>query len=58
MYGVVGCLPKMAQQLDGKVKARIMDLLQHLKVMALGEVGLDFSGNMSKREQAVQRDVL
>ena len=58
VYRVVGCHPKMAQRFDRTVKARIIDLLQHPKVMALGEVGLDFSGNISKREQAVQRDVL
>ena len=58
VYGVVGCHPKMAQRFDGTVKARIIDLLQHPKVMALGEVGLDFSGNISKREVVVQRDVL
>ena len=33
-------------------------LLQHPKVMALREVGLDFSGNVSKKERAVQQDVL
>ena len=53
VYGVVGCHPKMAQRFDGTVKACIIDLLQHPKVMALGEVGLDFSGNISKREQGV-----
>ena len=50
VYGLVGCHPKMAQRFEGTVKAQIIDLLQHPKVMALGEVGLDFSGNISKRE--------
>ena len=36
VYGVEVCHPKMAQQFDGKVKARIIHLLQHPKVMALG----------------------
>ena len=58
VYGVVGCHPKWAHRFTGPVKARIVELLQHPKVVALGEVGLDFSGRISKKEKAIQRDVL
>ena len=55
---MVGCHPKWAHRFNEKVRARIIKLLQHPKVVALGEVGLDFSGRISPRERAVQRDVL
>ena len=58
VYGVVGCHPKWAYRFNENVRARIIELLQHPKVVASGEVGLDFSGRISQRERAVQRDVL
>ena len=53
VYATVGMHPHDAKELSGEVLARFRDLGRHDKVVAVGEIGLDFYRNLSPRD--VQR---
>lgn len=53
VYATVGMHPHHAKKLDGEVLARFRELGQHEKVVAVGEIGLDFFRDLSPRD--VQR---
>ena len=54
IYTTVGGHPHEARLLDGEMYAKLADLSQHPKVIAWGEIGLDYHYDNSPRE--VQRD--
>jgi TatD DNase family protein len=54
IYTTVGVHPHEARLLDGEMYAKLADLSQHPKVIAWGEIGLDYHYDNSPRE--VQRD--
>lgn len=54
IYTTVGVHPHEARLLDDELCARLADLAQHPKVIAWGEIGLDYHYDNSPRE--VQRD--
>jgi TatD DNase family protein len=53
VYAAVGMHPHDAKKLDGAALAELRDLARHPKVVAVGEIGLDFYRDLSPRE--VQR---
>jgi TatD DNase family protein len=53
VYAAVGMHPHDAKKLDGAALAELRDLAQHPKVVAVGEIGLDFYRDLSPRD--VQR---
>jgi TatD DNase family protein len=53
VYATVGMHPHDAKALDGDVLARFRELGRHEKVVAVGEIGLDFYRDLSPRD--VQR---
>lgn len=53
VYAAVGMHPHDAKKLDGATLAEFRDLARHPKVVAVGEIGLDFYRNLSPPE--VQR---
>ena len=53
IYAAVGMHPHDAKKLDGAALAELRDLARHPKVVAVGEIGLDFYRDLSPRE--VQR---
>ena len=53
IYAVVGVHPHGAKKLDGATLAELRELAQHPKVVAVGEIGLDFYRDLSPRD--VQR---
>lgn len=53
VYATVGMHPHDAKALDGEVLARFRELGGHEKVVAVGEIGLDFYRDLSPRD--VQR---
>ena len=53
IYAAVGMHPHDAKKLDGAALAELRDLAQHPKVVAVGEMGLDFYRDLSPRD--VQR---
>jgi TatD DNase family protein len=53
IYAAVGMHPHDASKLDGAVLAALRDLAQQPKVVAIGEIGLDFYRDLSPRD--VQR---
>ena len=48
MYATAGLHPHDAKDLTGQTLSRLKELAQHLKVVAVGETGLDFHYNYSK----------
>jgi TatD DNase family protein len=44
VYGAVGCHPKHAVSFTDDTEVKLRAMLQHEKVIALGEIGLDYSG--------------
>jgi TatD DNase family protein len=50
LYAVVGCHPHDAKTLDDSALTRIQALSQQPKVVAIGEIGLDFYRDLSPRE--------
>jgi len=54
IYAAVGIHPHDAKTLTDRVYARIEQLLDHPRVVALGEIGLDFYRDLSPRE--IQRE--
>lgn len=53
IYAAVGVHPHDAQKLDGAALAELRALARHPKVVAIGEIGLDFYRDLSPRD--VQR---
>jgi TatD DNase family protein len=53
-YAAVGVHPHDAQKLDGAALARLRELTQLDRVMAVGEIGLDYYRDLSPRD--IQRD--
>jgi TatD DNase family protein len=54
IYTTVGVHPHEARFLDNELSAKLLDLSQHSKVIAWGEIGLDYHYDNSPRD--VQRD--
>lgn len=55
VYTTVGVHPHEARLFDDRLQARLLDLASHPKVIAWGEIGLDYHYDNSPRH--VQRDV-
>ena len=55
VFGVVGCHPHDAQQLDDAFEEEIRGLLDHPRVLGVGEIGLDYHRDLAPRE--VQEEV-
>jgi TatD DNase family protein len=53
VYAAVGVHPHDAKELDGATLAELRELARHPKVVAVGEIGLDFYRDLSPRD--VQR---
>jgi TatD DNase family protein len=53
IYAAVGMHPHDAKKLDGAALAQLRELARHPKVVAVGEIGLDFYRDLSPRD--VQR---
>jgi TatD DNase family protein len=51
IYAVVGIHPHNAKDLNKEVIAKLFKLAKHEKVVAIGEIGLDFYRNLSTPEQ-------
>ncbi|MBU0983589.1 MAG: TatD family hydrolase, partial [candidate division Zixibacteria bacterium] len=49
VYATVGIHPHDAKTMDDDVFARLRDLAAHPKVVAIGEIGLDFYRDLSPR---------
>lgn len=43
VYGAYGCHPHMAREYDCEVDENLIRALSHPSVVALGEIGLDYS---------------
>ncbi|MGB6836711.1 MAG: TatD family hydrolase [Dehalococcoidia bacterium] len=50
LYAAVGCHPHDARRANDRVLADLADLARHPRVVAVGEIGLDFYRNLSPRE--------
>ncbi len=50
IYAAVGMHPHEAKQLDGATLAELRELARHPKVVAVGEIGLDFYRDRSPRD--------
>jgi len=50
LYAAVGCHPHDARRANDQVLASLADLARHPRVVAVGEIGLDFYRNLSRRE--------
>jgi TatD DNase family protein len=55
LYATVGVHPHDANKADGQTYRRLEEVLRHSRVLALGEIGLDYHYDFSPRP--VQRDV-
>jgi TatD DNase family protein len=54
LYATVGWHPNVAAHLDQEGRRRLRELTQHPRVVAVGEIGLDFYRNLSPREDQVR----
>ncbi len=54
VHAAVGCHPHDAATLDQESWRRLQELTQHPRVVAVGEIGLDFYRNRSPREDQVR----
>lgn len=54
VWAAVGVHPHEASSCDEAALARLRDLARHPKVVAVGEIGLDFYRNLSPREDQVR----
>jgi TatD DNase family protein len=54
LYATVGWHPNVAAALDEEGWHRLRELTQHPRVVAVGEIGLDFYRNLSPREDQVR----
>ncbi len=50
LYAAVGCHPHDAKSLDARALSRLRELAAHPRVIAIGEIGLDFYRNRSPRD--------
>jgi TatD DNase family protein len=55
VYATIGVHPHDAAKATGETYARLRDLAQHPKVLAIGEIGLDYHYDFAPRE--IQREV-
>ena len=46
IWGTVGCHPKSATDFTARAQQAMLHMLQHPKMMAVGEIGLDYSGTL------------
>lgn len=53
VYGAVGIHPHNSKDYNGRVKKTIDEILKHNKIVAYGEIGLDFFKNYSPRESQI-----
>ena len=44
IWGAVGCHPKHATDYSPSVEEHLKEMVKHEKVVAVGEIGLDYSG--------------
>jgi len=44
VWGAVGCHPKSVADFNDEAEFKLRQMLQHHRVVALGEIGLDYSG--------------
>lgn len=44
VWGAVGCHPKNATEFTDEAEMKLRQMLRHHRIVALGEVGLDYSG--------------
>jgi len=44
VWAAVGCHPKNAGDFDELAEIRLRQMLKHDRIVALGEIGLDYSG--------------
>lgn len=54
IYAVIGVHPHDAKRFNGEVGAKLFDLAKDPKVVAIGEMGLDFYRDLSPRDLQVQ----
>jgi TatD DNase family protein len=54
LYATVGWHANVAASLDHEGRSRLRELTQHPRVVAVGEIGLDFYRNLSPREDQVR----
>ena len=54
LYAAAGWHPNLAASLDQEGWRRLRELTQHPRVVAVGEIGLDFYRNLSPREDQVR----
>ncbi|MBO4562488.1 MAG: TatD family hydrolase [Clostridia bacterium] len=50
IFGAVGMHPHTASFMDGELTDKLYSLLKHRKMLALGEIGLDYHYDLSPRE--------
>jgi len=44
VWGAVGCHPKNAGDFTAEAEMKLRQMLRHPRIVALGEIGLDYSG--------------
>ncbi len=54
VYGAAGVHPHDAQSLDDELDAQVRHALEHPRILAVGEIGLDFYRNLAPREVQVE----
>lgn len=54
VYGAVGIHPHDSKDWDNSLLAKIQDLAQHKKIIAIGEIGLDYYYDFSPPEKQIQ----
>ena len=57
VYGTIGCHPSGASELSHRAVQRLCCLLQHAKVKAVGEIGLDYHHHPSQEQRGCQEKV-
>jgi len=45
VWGAVGCHPKNALDFTDEAEYKLRQMLKHQRIVALGEIGLDYSGS-------------
>ncbi|ELT96297.1 hypothetical protein CAPTEDRAFT_101517, partial [Capitella teleta] len=62
VWATVGCHPKRVQSFTPQREDAMREMLQHPKMVALGEIGLDYSGNCGsysfEQKQVFERQLL